>query len=289
MDDVWVKPTAQVLSGMQPLSYGSKSVCGGGLVLEVDDARELLRSAPEAEKFLKFFVGSEEIASGKLRGCLWIEDSEAVEAAKIDLIQRRLQIVRSSRLSSKKKQTRDFAQFPHRFVERRRSAGDVIALPCVSSESRNYLTPVYLPDNYVVSNRCFAAFNASPWYIGILSSRLHWLWCETTSGKLETRLNYSNTMTWNTFPVPPLTEKNKADLTACTEDILLAREAHFPATIADLYDPEKMPENLRAAHDRNDEVLERIYIGRRFKNDTERLEKLFEMYTKMTTKRQKAS
>jgi hypothetical protein len=96
-------------------------------------------------------------------------------------------------------------------------------------------------------------------------------------------------MTWNTFPVPPLTEKNKADLTACTEDILLAREAHFPATIADLYDPEKMPENLRAAHDRNDEVLERIYIGRRFKNDTERLEKLFEMYTKMTTKRQKAS
>jgi hypothetical protein len=82
--------------------------------------------------------------------------------------------------------------------------------------------------------------------------------------------------------VDQLTEKNKADLTQCAEDILLAREAHFPATIADLYDPEKMPDNLRAAHDRNDEVLERIYIGRRFKNDTERLEKLFELYTKMT-------
>ena len=81
-----------------------------------------------------------------------------------------------------------------------------------------------------------------------------------------------------------VTEKNKADLTACAEAILLAREAHFPATIADLYDPEKMPENLRAAHDRNDETLERIYIGRRFKNDTERLERLFEMYTKMTKK-----
>ena len=81
-----------------------------------------------------------------------------------------------------------------------------------------------------------------------------------------------------------MTEKNKADLTRCAEDILLAREAHFPATIADLYKPDAMPENLRAAHDRNDEVLERIYIGRRFKNDTERLEKLFEMYTKMTTK-----
>ena len=79
-----------------------------------------------------------------------------------------------------------------------------------------------------------------------------------------------------------LTEKNKADLTRCTEDILLAREAYFPATSADLYDPESMPANLRQAHERNDEVLERIYIGRRFKNDTERLEKLFDLYTKMT-------
>ena len=83
--------------------------------------------------------------------------------------------------------------------------------------------------------------------------------------------------------MPKLTQKNKADLTRCAENILLAREAHFPATITDLYDPEKMPEDLRAAHERNDEVLERIYIGRRFRNDTERLEKLFELYTKMTS------
>ena len=89
-------------------------------------------------------------------------------------------------------------------------------------------------------------------------------------------------MGWNTFPIPTLTDKNKEDLTRCAENILLAREAHFPATIANLYDPEKMPDNLRQAHDENDEVLERIYIGRRFRNDTERLEKLFNMYTKMT-------
>ena len=101
---------------------------------------------------------------------------------------------------------------------------------------------------------------------------------------MKTDFRYSNTLGWNAFPLPILTEQNKADLTQCAEDILLAREAHFPATIADLYDPEAMPEDLRAAHDRNDEVLERIYIGRRFRNDTERLEKLFEMYTRMTTK-----
>ena len=96
------------------------------------------------------------------------------------------------------------------------------------------------------------------------------------------RFSYSNTLGWNTYPLPKLTKQNKTDLTRCAEDILLAREAHFPATIADLYVPENMPNDLRRAHDRNDEVLERIYIGRKFKNDTERLETLFEQYTKMT-------
>ena len=110
------------------------------------------------------------------------------------------------------------------------------------------------------------------------------VWIDAVCGKLELRFNYSNTLGWNTFPVPHLTAKNKEDLTRCAEEILIARERHFPATIADLYDPEKMPEDLRQAHERNDEVLERIYIGRRFKNDTERLEKLFELYTQMTSK-----
>lgn len=125
----------------------------------------------------------------------------------------------------------------------------------------------------------------------LIASRLHLVWIATVCGKLETRYRYSNTLGWNTFPVPLLTEQNKADLTRCAEDILLAREAHFPATIADLYDPETMPDNLRHAHahEHNDEVLERIYIGRRFKNDTERLEKLFDLYTKMTAAAAKAT
>lgn len=101
---------------------------------------------------------------------------------------------------------------------------------------------------------------------------------------MRTDFSYTNTLGWNTFPVPPLTNQNKSDLTRCAENLLLAREAHFPATIADLYDPVKMPANLREAHEHNDETLERIYIGRRFKNDTERLEKLFELYSQMTAK-----
>ncbi len=118
--------------------------------------------------------------------------------------------------------------------------------------------------------------------VAIYSSRLHLVWIATVCGKIKEDYRYSNSLGWNTFPVPSLTDKNKADLTRCAEDILLAREHHFPATMADLYDPEDMPVDLREAHERNDEVLERIYIGRRFKNDTERLEKLFDLYTTMT-------
>jgi len=121
--------------------------------------------------------------------------------------------------------------------------------------------------------------------MALIASRLHWVWIATVCVRLRTDFSYSNTLGWNTFPVPTLTEKNKDDLTRCAENILLAREHYFPATIADLYDAGKMPDDLRAAHERNDEVVERMYIGRRFKNDTERLEKLFDLYTKMTAAR----
>lgn len=156
-------------------------------------------------------------------------------------------------------------------------------LPRVSSETRAYLPIGLAPDGTIVTDLAFALFDAPLWNMALIASKLHLVWIATVCGQLETRFRYSNTMGWNTFPVPRLTEKNKADLTECAENILLAREAHFPATIAELYDPDNMPDNLRAAHERNDEVLERIYIGRRFRNDTERLEKLFDLYTRMTT------
>ncbi|MFZ4748573.1 MAG: type IIL restriction-modification enzyme MmeI [Sphingomonas sp.] len=141
----------------------------------------------------------------------------------------------------------------------------------------------------IISSQNFAIHRPYLWCLAILASQIHRAWIAVVCGRTRTDFAYSNTLGWNTFPVPLLTEHNKAELTACAEAILLAREAHFPATIADLYDPEAMPDDLRRAHEANDETLERIYIGRRFKNDTERLEKLFEMYTKMTAAAPKAT
>jgi hypothetical protein len=137
------------------------------------------------------------------------------------------------------------------------------------------------PGPALISDAAQAIYDAPLFVLSVISSRMHLAWIGVTAGRMKSDYRYSSGVCYNSFPLPRLTEKNKADLTRCAEDILLAREAHFPATIAELYDPDKMPADLRETHERNDEVLERIYIGRRFRNDTERLEKLFELYTKM--------
>ena len=172
---------------------------------------------------------------------------------------------------------------PHQFREMNCAKSHTLAMPRVSSENREFLPVGLLRKGAIITDLAYGLYDAPLWNMALIASRLHLVWIATVCGKLKTDYRYSNTLGWNTFPVPALTEKNKADLERCAEDILLAREAHFPATIADLYDPESMPANLREAHEHNDEVLERIYMGRRFRNDTERLEKLFELYTKMTT------
>jgi hypothetical protein len=197
----------------------------------------------------------------------------------------RIEAVKKDRLESPDSMALKMAETPHQFREMRIAKENSIAVPVVSSESRLYLPVTLESNNVVFSNGSFALYDAPIWNLSLVASKLHLVWVKTVCGQLETRLRYSNTLGWNTYPVPQLTEKNKADLAKCAEDILLAREAHFPATIADLYEADSMPQNLRDAHDRNDEVLERIYIGRKFKNDTERLEKLFELYTKMTSKK----
>ena len=203
---------------------------------------------------------------------------------RIPAIAARVEGVRAMRLASRDNGANAMAAQAHQMREMNIGSHLTVAMPRTSSEARPFLPAGVIDARSTVTSEAFALYDAPLWNMALIASRIHLVWIGTVCGKMKTDFRYSNTLGWNTFPVPPLTEKQKSDLTACAEAILLAREAHFPATIADLYDPEKMPDNLRAAHDRNDEVLERIYIGRRFRNDTERLEHLFSLYTKMTAK-----
>lgn len=287
--NVIVKSITRTPSPRAAMVWGNKPSDGGNLLLSTSESSHAISREPFISKFIFDFVGSQELVKGIVRNCIWIEDSDIEEAKRSRFIAERIKAVRTMRLASKAASTQAYANKAHRFRQiQGRSTSHSIVVPKVTSETRPYLPVGLLTARSIISDNAFALYDAPLWNMALIASRLHLVWIATVCGKLETRYRYSNTLGWNTFPVPTLTEKNKADLTSCSEDILLAREAHFPATIADLYKPETMPDNLRAAHQRNDEVLERIYIGRRFKNDTERLEKLFELYTKMTSPAKKA-
>lgn len=268
--------------------FGNMPRDGGQLFLDSVQAAKVLLEDTAARPFIKRFVGADELIHGRLRYCLWIEDGEVEEAKTSDFIARRLHAVAENRRQSDAESTRAFAEQPHRFVQIAGVAQRaVIVVPGVSSESRQYLPVDYLTSRFIVGNKNFALYDAPLWNMALIASRLHWVWIGTVCVRLEMRFSYSNTLGWNTFPIPTLTDQNKADLTRGAEEILLAREVHYPATIAELYDSESMPANLREAHERNDEVLERIYIGRKFRNDTERLERLFELYTRMMANEQR--
>ena len=268
-----------------PMVWGNKPTDGGNLILNLTQKRLIETENKSAIRYVRPYLGAREYIRGLQRFCIWVEDDQADEAKNIADFSRRFERVREFRASSKAAETRPAANYPHRFRQIQSIAKQhTLIMPQVSSENRRFLPVGLLPQNAIVSNLAFALYDAPLWNLAIIASQLHLMWIATVCGKLETRYRYSNTLGWNTFPVPTLTAKSKSDLTKCAEEILLAREVHFPATIAELYDPKTMPDNLREAHDHNDETLERIYIGRRFRNDTERLEKLFELYTKMTTK-----
>jgi hypothetical protein len=278
-----VEKISRPISDQSEMVLGNLPADGGYLFFDSDEKQALILRYPEAIQFIRRFLGSEEFINGKERYCLWLDVDSVQIAEKIPEIYDRISKVKKMRLESTKKQTQLDAQTPYRFAEvRHQTSKYVTVVPRVSSENRPYL-PVGLVDgNSIIGNKNFALYDAPLWNMAIIASRLHWVWIGTVCIRMRTDFSYSNTLGWNTFPIPVLTEQNKEDLTNSAEAILLARETHFPATIADMYQKDKMPENLRLAHEKNDELIERIYIGRRFKNDTERLEKLFELYTKMT-------
>jgi hypothetical protein len=284
-DDVFVDKSSTSLFGLSPMVLGNQPYEGGNLFLTREELKSLNLPLEIERRLIRRVYGSSEFINNDERYCIWVEDNDLELAISIPQIAKRINDVREWRSKSDRPATVAMANRPHQFCEMKYGRESALIVPIRSSEARPYLPVGILRDSNTVTNLAYAIYDAPLFNLAIIASRIHLVWIAAVCGKLETRFSYSNKMGWNTFPIPPLTEKNMADLNICAENILLARESHFPKNIADLYDSEGMPSDLREAHERNDEVLERIYIGRRFRNDTERLEKLFELYTKMTAKK----
>ncbi|MFS4455888.1 class I SAM-dependent DNA methyltransferase [Maribacter sp. 2304DJ31-5] len=282
--NTYVQNRSNPLSKVPEINFGSMANDGGNLLLTEKEKNELLKVEPKSEPLIKNLVGALEFIRGKEKYCLWIDETNKELAYSLPFVERRIKATEKSRLESKRKSTQELACVPYRFAEVRYLNTDSIIIPSVSSERRDYIPIGFLDSNYVIVAPNFAIYNAEIWVFGIITSKMHMVWVKNVSGKLKSDYRYSAKLCYNTFPFPEINKKQKEQINLHVFEILEEREKHSGKTMAQLYDPDKMPKGLKEAHHQLDLAIERCYRLKPFESDTERLEYLFKEYEKMINK-----
>jgi hypothetical protein len=286
--DIWIGRRNSPLSNLPKLGFGSMPNDGGNLILSDAEKDELLTLAPHLATYVRGFSGSEEFIQGKTRWCLVIPDDFVEQAVQFPLIKRRLDGVRAHREKSTEKSTKAKAVTPNRFYFWAHQDLDSIIVPATSSERRDYIPIGYLDAATVISNSANAAYDVEPWIFALITSRMHMVWLRAVGGKMKTDYRYSNTIVYNNFPVPVLSEAVTEQMTVAALRVLDVREYHCEKTLAELYNPDHMPDDLRAAHAEVDALVDSIYSKRVYDTDEERLSDLFAMYELMSAGEQAA-
>ena len=285
-DNVIVAKTYTIPKGLPKAEFGCMSYDNGHLLMSGSEKETLLENYPQADKFIKRIMGSQEFLKDIHRFCLWIDDDKREEAETIQPIKERIVATEKFRLYESKDGTA-LADRPHQFREHyiinEDSKGKVI-IPRVSSERREYIPIGFVDKDTIISDSAFAVYNAEKWLFALLTSKIHNLWVRAVGGSLETRIRYSATLCYNTFPFPKLTTSEKEELERLAQNILNIRDENFDMTLGEMYNPESMPEELHEAHHQLDLAVECIYRPESFTSDEERLEHLFKLYAKMTKK-----
>ncbi|GAC48128.1 DNA methyltransferase [Gordonia sp. w5E2] len=286
---VWLSRRRNPLSPQMPrLGYGSMPNDGGNLILSDSEKNKLLESHPEVERYIRGYCGSDEFVKGKTRWCLVIPDDHLRQAYNIPELAYRLDRTREHRLRSTEKSTNALASSPNRFYYFAHVDSDSLIVPSISSERREYIPIGYVGPDVIGSNKALVMTETNFWAFALTTSLMHMIWMRSVSGRLENRYQYSNTIVYNNFPVPELSAQVKEKLTVAALRILDVREYHCEKTLAELYDPDKMPDDLRAAHAEVDALVDSIYSKRGYETDEERLSDLFAMYEEMAAAEQAA-
>lgn len=281
-NDIYINRQQKPISQLPTIVFGSMPRDGGFLALEPSEKIKIVSSYPQSEKLIKKYMGSAEFIRNLQRYCLWITDEDLNLAKSIPPIQDRLNKVFEFRNSSDAPSTRAYANRSHLFVQRAYKPTNSIIIPKVSSERRKYIPTGFVDKNTVISDLAFAIYDAKPWIFGVVTSRMHMVWVRAVAGRLKTDYRYSAELCYNTFPFPDITDKQKQIIEMHVNNILEEREKYSDKTMAELYDPDKMPEGLRRAHHDLDLVIESCYRRKPFESDEKRLEYLFKMYEIMT-------
>lgn len=264
------------------MSKGSQPTDGGNFLLTSTEKSELLKADPVAEKWIKRLLGADEFLKGKERWCLWLKDATEGEIDSAPHVKLRVNRVKEMRNDSKKQATRSLARIPHMFSEiRQPNSGNYILVPCVTSERREYAPVGFFSSDVIATNLVNIVPGGTLYDFGVLSTRIHMDWLHLVGGRLKSDFRYSAKLVYNTFPWPDCSAKQRAEIEALADEVLLAREDTFDWTMAEMYDPDKMPPALREAHRNLDEAVERLYRRTPFRDQAERQEFLLARYEKL--------
>lgn len=272
------------ISELPEMTYGNMPLEGNFLKLDSSEKGELVNKHPNSIKFIRPLIGGSEFMNGNSRFCLWIEDEDLDEANKISDIKRRIDGVKKFRETGGDV-ARTLAHRSHQFRYRHEAKNHFIIVPCTSSENRDYMPCGIFDSKYITLNSVQVIYDSELYVFGVLVSKMHMAWVRAVGGRLKTDLRYSSALCYNTFPFPEITEKQKESLATHVYNILEEREKYPEKTMADLYDPDKMPSGLREAHKYLDQAIDQIYRSKPFESDEDRLAHLFKLYEEMITRK----
>ncbi|MBI5130205.1 MAG: class I SAM-dependent DNA methyltransferase [Rhodopseudomonas palustris] len=271
--------------GSQPTDGARLKKPGGGyitfsnLILDEEGKEALIKADRVTEKWLRPYVGGDELISGEWRWCLWLKDTKPSERKACTAIADRLERVRSGRSQSDTKSVRDFGKYPWLFTQDRQPDVDYLAIPEVSSEHRDYIPMAILSSEVIASNKLQIIPGAPLYYLGVLTSAMHMAWVRTVAGRLESRYSYAPAV-YNSFPWPELEKADVERIEKLTAEVLEARDSFAGEQLESLYDPDEMPPRLRKAHEKLDRAVDRLYRPKSFAFERERVEHLFSLYEK---------
>ena len=281
--NIFIEKRTTPLSLLPIMNQGNIPLESGYLMLTQIEKEELINISPESEIFLRRITGSNESINNIERYCLWITNNDLEIAMSIPQIKDRIEKVFNFRINGGTN-AKSCANRSHQFCMTNTAINTQIIIPSVSSEKRNYIPIDILQKNYIVNHSAYVIYDAENYIFSILNSKIHILWVKNISGKLKNDIRYSAGICWYSFPFPEISKNQKKELENCAFKILEEREKHSEKTLAQLYDPDKMPEGLREAHRQNDLAVERCYRLKPFESDEERLEYLFKLYEQMISK-----
>ena len=276
-----VSTESQPINGLAKLIIGSKPIDGGHYILNADERDALLAECPEAAPYVRPFIGAWEYLNGGERWILWLGEAPPDLLRQAPALHERVRDVRAFRQQSKSPPTRKLAETPTLYHVNVIPDAPFLVVPKVSSERRNYIPIAWLEPPTIPSDLVFVLSDATKPLFALLTSAMHMAWMRYFGGRLKSDYRYSIGVVYNTFPLPTVSEKDLERLTPHTDAVLAARANHPNATLADLYDPDSMPPDLRRAHSALDRAVDRLYRRARFASERERVEHLFALYEQL--------